>query len=313
MQRSREDMCCDIPNSARCFEFIVRLDSNDIGLAINDVGSGSSGGTIYADSLNGFTCTGSLATTWPFIQANGPNSSFPLCLPPGDARDFVVLTCKAGNNVTGASVDALTGLNAPTQATVEPCNVSLQVFNADTVTWSSEDDPNLDNLVSCTPDSTFCTFFYNQAIFGDVTVCEGDTFSYVVGGFPTNNLCLNQDTMLYDTTYIIVYAVFSVEIDSMCNGSADSLILNAVVTSPATGCPYKYNCPMGIQPPPLQFHFPNTEYYVTVTRSDLPANAQSCVVAIDSVSAQGSFELSAIITQPVFVCKGAIPPPTLRW
>ena len=25
MQRAREDMCCDIPNSSRCFEFLVRL------------------------------------------------------------------------------------------------------------------------------------------------------------------------------------------------------------------------------------------------------------------------------------------------
>jgi hypothetical protein len=285
MQRSREDMCCDVPSSARCFEFIVRLDSNDIGLAINDVGSGSTGGTIYADSLNGFTCTGNLLTTWPFIQANGPNSSFPLCLPPVEARDFVVLTCKAGNNVTGASVDALSGLNAPTQFTIEPCNVTLEVFNADTVTWSSEDDPNLDNLISCTPDSTFCMFFYNQDLFGEVTACEGDTFSYVVGGFANANLCLNQDTMLFDTTYIIVYPTFSVEIDTMCNPTGDSLIMNGIITSPAIGCVYNFAWSTGDSTQMVTVPFSNTEYFVTVTRGDLPEATQYCVDAVDSVTA----------------------------
>jgi hypothetical protein len=217
MQRSREKVCCDIPSSNRCFEFIVRLNDQDIGLAIDDVGSGSSGGSIYADSLNGFTCTGNNATTWPFQQSNGQSGDIPLCLPPVLARDFVVLTCKAGNNVTGASIDALSNIFAPPEATIEPCNVSLEVFNVDSVQWSSPDDPGLDNLISCTGDSLVCMFFYNQPMFGDVTVCEGDTFTYIVGGVPAGNVCINLDTILYDTTYVVVYPVFTVDIDTSCN------------------------------------------------------------------------------------------------
>jgi hypothetical protein len=152
-------MCCDLPNSARCFEFIVRLNDQDIGLAIDDIGSGSTGGAIYADSLNGFACTGDNATTWPFQQSNGQSGDIPLCLPPVAARDFVVLTCKAGNNVTGASIDAISNIFSPPEATIEPCNVSLQVFNVDSVQWSSPDDPGLDNLISCTGDSLVCMFF----------------------------------------------------------------------------------------------------------------------------------------------------------
>jgi hypothetical protein len=310
MQRAREDMCCDIPNSSRCFEFLVRLNDQDIGLAIDDVGSGSTGGSIYADSLNGFVCTGSLATTWPFIQVNGQNGDMPLCLPPVAARDFVVLSCKPGNNVTGASIDAISNIFAPPEATIEPCNVSLEVFNADTAFWTSPDDPNLDNLISCGTDSLVCSFFYNSAVFGDVTACAGDTFTYIIGGSPDDNQCLAFDTILYDTTYVVVYPVFTVQIDSMCNGSADSLILNAVVTSPAIGCQYKYNWSNGDSTSTITVPFSSTEYYVTVTRSDLPINTQSCVMAIDSVSAQGSFEVICDnITNQFFACIGSIPPP----
>ena len=234
----------------------------------------------------------------------------PLCLPPVAARDFVVLSCKPGNNITGASIDAISNIFAPPEATIEPCNVSLEVFNADTAFWSSPDDPNLDNLISCSGDSVVCSFFYNSAIFGDVTVCEGDTFTYIVGGTPGDNQCLSLDTILYDTTYVVVYPVFTVQIDSMCNGSADSLILNAVVSSPATGCQYAYNWSNGDSTSTITVPFSNTEYYVTVTRSDLPMNTQACVQAIDSVSAQGSFMVICDnITNQFFACIGAIPPP----
>ncbi len=57
MIREREASCCFTTHlNERCFEFIITLDEDDIGIIIDDVGSGSTGGQIYADSLNGFVC-----------------------------------------------------------------------------------------------------------------------------------------------------------------------------------------------------------------------------------------------------------------
>ena len=86
MERSRENFCCDLqPANQSCFQFIIKLDDDDIGLVIDDVGSGSTGGEIYADSLNAFMCTDTVMTTWPFQQAGGQSQETPLCLA-GDSK-----------------------------------------------------------------------------------------------------------------------------------------------------------------------------------------------------------------------------------
>lgn len=309
MQRSRENFCCDLqPANQSCFEFIVRLGDQDVGLTIDDVGSGSPGGEIYADTLNMFNCTGVSATTWPYTQSGGQSQDLPLCLVGGEGQEFVVLSCKSGGNQTGVSIDALSNIFSPPVVTIEPCNDSILVFNADTVFWSSPDDPNLDNLVSCTGDSTICSFLYNQMVFGDITSCEGDTFFYYVGAFPQENLCFTPDTILYDTTYVVVYPVFSVEIDSMCNATGDSLLLSAVVSSPAVGCAYDYLWSTGDTTQSITVPFDMLEYSVTVTRADIPLEEQQCVVTSDSIIANGSAMIDcSSITDTLYSCISQLP------
>src|SRR5688500_12490182 len=278
MERTRENFCCDLqPANQSCFEFIVNLGDQDVGLSIDDVGSGSPGGELYADTLNMFACTGTSSTTWPFTQSGGQSQDIPLCLSEGENQEFIVLSCKSGGNVTGASVDAISNIFSPPVVTVEPCNASLQVFNADTVMWSSPDDPGLNNLLSCNGDSTFCTFLYDTLFFGEVTECEGDTFFYFVGAFPPANVCFASDSILYDTTFVIVYPVFSVDIDSACNATNDSLILTANVTSLAIGCEYSFLWSTGDSTQTIVVPISSTEYFVTVTRPDIPLEAQACI------------------------------------
>lgn len=309
MQRSRESVCCDLaPANQRCFEFIVRLADQDIGLAIDDIGSGATAGQFYADTLNDFDCSGPPDETWPFTVAGGQSSDLPLCLNGAPGAEFIVLSCKSGANVTGASIDAISNIFAPAEATIEPCNVSLEVFNIDSAFWTSEDDPNLDNFLSCNPDSLFCTFFYDVAIFGEVTACEGDTFVYVVGGMPADNECLVADTILYDTTYVVVYPTFTVSIDTACLG--DSLTMTAVINSPAVGCPYAFDWSNGASTQSITVPFSDTEYFVTVTRSDLAASSQECVLAVDSIIASGGATVSCEnIADTLYTCINELPDP----
>src|SRR5688572_28900123 len=106
--------------------------------------------------------------------------------------------------------------------------------------WTSPNDPGLNNLINCTNDSIFCSFQYNDLVFGNVTACEGDTFIYIVGSMPGENVCFQADTVLFDTTFVIVFPEFTVEIDSSCNAIGDSLILTADVLSAAVGCDYAF-------------------------------------------------------------------------
>jgi uncharacterized repeat protein (TIGR01451 family) len=311
MQRSREEMCCDLlPSNQRCFEFIVRLADQDVGLAIDDVGSGATAGEFYADTLNMFTCTGTSANTWPFTQSGGQSSDLPLCLTGGGGQEFVVLSCKSGNNVTGASVDAISNIIAPPEATIEPCNVTLEVFNIDSAIWSSPDDPNLANFQSCNGDSLFCTFFYDVMTFGEVTACEGDTFVYIVGGMPADNECIAADTILYDTTYVVVYPTFTVEIDTMCNSTSDSLVMTANVISAAMGCQYAFAWSNGDSTQTITVPFSDTEFFVTVTRADLPEGSQECVVAADSIVASGGLAINCDnIQDTLYTCVNELPDP----
>ncbi|MDQ3015618.1 MAG: T9SS type A sorting domain-containing protein [Bacteroidota bacterium] len=309
MQRSRESECCDLaPSNQRCFEFVVQLGDQDIGLSIDDIGSGATAGEFYADTLNMFACTGNTATTWPFTQSGGQSSDLPLCLTSGAGNRFVVLSCKSGNNVTGVSVDAISNINAPPASTIEPCNVFIEVFGADSVMWSSPDDPNLDNLQSCNGDSTICTFFYDIAIFGEVTSCAGDTFTYIVSAMPGDNECLAIDTILTDTTYVIVYPTFTVAIDTMCNG--DSLDLTAITTSAAVGCMYNFIWSTGETTQTITVDLDGSEYFVTVTWADLPIESQGCVHAVDSILAIGGFVLDCSnIGDTLYTCISQLPDP----
>jgi uncharacterized repeat protein (TIGR01451 family) len=308
MPRTRENFCCDLqPANQNCFEFIIRLDDQDIGLSLDDIGSGSTGGEIYADTLNMFACTGNSATTWPFTQSGGQSSDLPLCVG-FEGQEFIVLSCKSGGNVTGAAIDAISNIFSPPEATIEPCNVSLEVFNVDSVVWSSDDDPTLANLINCTPDSTVCMFFYDVNLFGDVTNCAGDTFTYYVGGMPVGNECFGGDTLLFDTTYVVVYPVFIVDIESECTG--DSLILTANIETLAMGCEYNFEWSNGDTTQTITVPFSQTEYFVTVTRADLPAIADMCVVAMDSIVAEGTLIVDcSLLRDTTYFCVTAPPGP----
>lgn len=309
MERTREADCCDLGGaSERCFEFIVRLDEDDIGILIDDVGSGSSGGYLYADSLAGFTCTGDVDMTWPFQQDNGQSSDIlPLCLVSG-VRDYIVLSCKAGGNTTSASIGAVKAPFAAPEVTIEPCDVVLEVFQADTVTWASDDDPNLDNFVMCSGDSTVCEFLYNEAVFGPVTQCAGDTFYYYAGAMPQANQCFDTDTTIFDTTFVVVYPVFTVEIDSHCTNG--QIMLSADVTDGGLECSYDFAWSNGAMTQSILVDADGTEYSVTVTRSDILDEVAECVVVSDTINADPVIQLDCSnIADMSFQCPDDIPAP----
>jgi uncharacterized repeat protein (TIGR01451 family) len=311
MQRNRESSCCGTqPEKAACFEFIVKLAPNDIGIVVDDVGNGSPGGSLYGDSIVGNNmCPGS----WPvtFTQPNGQvNDLLPLCLA-GKARDWVILSCKPGGNITSATIDAVSAPLAPPKTTIQPCDIKLEVFNADTAYWSSPDDPGLDNFDSCSADSTYCNFIYNP-IFGPVLNCEGDTFMYIVGAKP-QALCYAVDTILYDTTFVVVYPVFNVQIDTFCTEVPGSIQLTATVSSPAVGCNYTYLWSNGATTPSITVPADGTQYIVTVKRDVLDVLAAGCVVVSDTVLAFPKVTVDCSqVTDQNLECITDLPSPDLQ-
>ena len=280
MNRTRERTCCDVGGaSVRCMEMIITLDEGDLGLAIDDIGSGNTAGKLYADSLNGFTCTGNTDFTYPFQQGGGESNDAPLCFGDVSARDFIVLSCKSGGNPTFLTIGSLPEFYIPDVVTVGNCNVQVNIFNASSVNWSSPDDPGLDNLSSCQNDSLICSFHYNENVFGPITTCT-DTFTYVIGAHPIAESCLPLDTTLYDTVHIVVFSSFDVDINQACNAENDSVILTAVVSSAASGCPftYSYLWSTGATSSSIIVPASTTEYFVTVTRMGLPSSTCNSIV-----------------------------------
>ena len=195
MQRSRVPTCCQTGNQ-RCFEFIIKFDEDDDGILIDDVGSGSTGGVLYADSLNGFACGTSVANTWPFTQEVGNSNDAPLCLE-STSRDWIVLSCKSGNNVTGISIGSVGEPNLISQAVFSGCEIEVEILNADSAVWVSPEDVNLDNIVFFGPGNLTASFLYDVEVFGPVTSCEGDTFVYQIAGFPEGISCFEPGEVFF--------------------------------------------------------------------------------------------------------------------
>lgn len=307
MSRERKAACC-FTNNERCFEFIIKLDEDDNGILIDDVGNGSPGGKIYADSLNGFTCGPTTDITWPYFQDNGNSSDVePLCLF-ASAREWIVLTCKPGANITSASIGTVGETNVFPEFLFSECSVTMEVLNASSAVWSSPDDPNLDNLGNFLNNNLSTEFLYDTAVFGHITSCAGDTFHYYVGGVPLENSCFNTDTLIYDTTYVVVYPDFDVLIDTSCY-TVDSLILTANITSWAEGCLYDFNWSTGDTTQTITVPNIPGDYHVTVIRSDLEDNVIRCSVESDTVRVEiMSFEC---VGEPAlyFDCIAEPPPP----
>jgi hypothetical protein len=308
MRRSRVETCCDVPNPYRCMEMIVHLDENDLGLAVDDEGSGNTAGQLFADSLNGFTCTGITDETYPFQQEGGNSNDAPLCFIGIEAREFIVLSCKAGGNDTYLQVGTIKNIYVPPLVTQENCDIELVVFNVDTAFWSSPDDPNLDNLVSCNNDSLVCQFSYNMAEFGPITNCS-DTFTYIVGGHPSNTSCLPADTILYDTTYVVVFPTFSISIEQFCDDDLDSVVLVAHFSVNGSGCEYSMVWSTDDTADTIKVPLSNTEYFISVTRVGISEGALACAEAVDSVTALGAVTLDcSLITNSLSSCFSPLPP-----
>lgn len=306
MNRTREQTCCDVGGSAvRCMEMIITLGPNDIGLAIDDIGSGNTAGKLYADSINGFSCTGNTDLTYPYQQGGGQSNDTPLCFNDVSARDYVVLSCKAGGNPTFLTIATLPTFFA-TAVVASDCDIQINTYNASIAYWSSPDDPGLDNLISCGADSLYCSFSYNSMVFGPMTACT-DTFHYIIAANPEGNFCLPGDTLIYDTVTVIVRAPLSVNIDRECVGN-DSISLTAIVSSEVTGCNYELHWSNGATTPSIIVPISNVEYKVTVNWIGLPPGFLPCP-AVDSIIAVGeAFIDCGILPSPVLNCISDIPP-----
>ena len=280
MKRSRERTCCDVGgNSVSCIELIVTLADDDLGLIIDDVGSGSTGGEIFADTLHDFACTGDPTLTYPFHQEGGQSADEPLCLPPSLSRDYIILSCKPGSNATGLSIDVIENIEVPPVITQANCDAQINVLHVGDAIWFSPDDPNLDNLVTCTPDSTICTFHYNSDVFGEVVNCTGDTFVYIVGRSPMVGDCISSDTILYDTTSVIVYPELAVQINKACDVSGDSVILTALVTGAGIACGIDLLWSTGDTTSTIIVPVSNQVYSVTVSGLWMPEGLNACAIS----------------------------------
>jgi hypothetical protein len=309
MKRSRERTCCDVGGSSMsCIELIVKLDDNDLGLIIDDVGSGSTGGQIFADTLHDFECTGNSNLTYPFQQEGGQSADNPLCLPPSLSRDYIILSCKPGANETGLSIDVIEIIELEPAIVQANCDVQLNVLHVDEAFWFSPDDPNLDNLVTCTPDSTLCTFQYNSDVFGDVVNCMGDTFTYIVGRTPGIGTCISSDTILYDTAHIIVYPELAVQIQSECNVTGDSVVLTALIAGAGIACGVDLIWSTGDTTGSITVPLSNLSYSVTVNAPWWPAELNACAIT-DVVTAIGIINVNCNLADSTASCFAGLPPP----
>ncbi len=225
---------CVAGMNKRCHEYRFKLPSDAAGLIIEDTGPGSAGGELYDAALNplGTLCSRLLAS-----NTSGDNSRRVCTL---GATDYIVLSCKQGNNSTAAKITLIRKPTLDDSITIEPCNITLTAKNATDPKWTSFDDPSLNNIVSYSGvDSSSINFLYNEGVFGAVTNCAGDTFHYIVNTKPADTTCVG-DIIIKDTASVIVYPTFSVELSQICVPAKDSIIIYADTNSLASGCPYNY-------------------------------------------------------------------------
>ncbi|MDX1685255.1 MAG: hypothetical protein R3275_08455, partial [Saprospiraceae bacterium] len=304
IQRSRVESCCDAGNSAYCFEFRVTLADVHVGLIFEDIGSGASGGELLADYASGFSCTGNKAMTWPFIQESGASAPT-LCLSGGET--YFVASCKPGGNTTGVKISGIIGPRTPDLATPETCDFEIDVQNAEQVSWRSDEDPNLFNLSCHSIDSLDCTFSYDSVTFGQVFNCAGDTFYYIATVMPEDIECVG-DTMFSDTSMVVVYPVFTLSIDTICHDHPDSVSLKANINGPANACPYDYIWSNGDTTQMITVLADNTDYTVTVNRSDIDLN-EDCIPNSISATAVKSSIVECTLGDSLLDCEKNIPDP----
>ncbi|MCB0600065.1 MAG: T9SS type A sorting domain-containing protein [Saprospiraceae bacterium] len=283
----------------RCFEFKIEVGMENIGVQVKDVGPGATAGELYwAFNFDENTCD-SLRESNP----GGMNNSV-VCT--YDNPVVYMLSCKQGQNATSISLMDIPSVNAHNLILEQPCDSLLVVSGADMVSWSSPDDPNLDNLWNCSVDSLTCSFLYNAGVFGNVMSCAGDTFMYIAAASPLDMVCLAPDTIIYDTAYVVVFPIYDVSISKNCI-DADSVQLNAVVNSVAIGCDYKYLWSNGDTTGSIRVLADRSDYSVTVVRSQFTDVVDPCFMATASDSAY--FEMQVVCDlMPVSVqCMGDIP------
>lgn len=302
IQRTRVESCCDAGNSAHCFEIKITLADIHVGVVFEDIGSGASGGELLANYASGFMCEGSKASTWPFIQENGASAPT-LCLSGGET--YFIASCKPGGNSTGVTITGITGPRAPDLQTPETCENNLSVENAEQVSWSSVQDPGLVNLTCTTPDSLDCIFLYDTTAFGEVFNCDGDTFYYIASVMPEDIACVG-DTMFSDTSMVIVYPVFTLDMDTICHDHPDSVSLRVMINGPASGCDYSYVWSNGDMTDMITVLADGSEYTATINRSDIDLD-EACVPNAISGFAHDSKELTCSLNDTVVSCITEIP------
>ena len=286
-------------SNKRCFEFKIEVGMDNIGVQVEDVGPGATAGELYwAFNFDENTCD-SLRESNP----GGMNNSV-VCTYNNPV--VYMLSCKQGQNATSISLMDIPSVNAHNLILAEPCDSQLVVSGADRVSWSSPDDPNLDNLWNCSVDSLTCSFLYNAGIFGNVTACAGDTFRYIAAASPLDMVCLDPDTIIYDTAYVVVLPVYDVSISKNCINS-DTVQLNAIVNSLAVGCDYSYLWSNGDTTGSIRVLADQSVYSVTVVRSQFKHVIDPCVLATASDSAYFEMQVTCDLMPVSVDCLGDVP------
>jgi hypothetical protein len=88
--------------------------------------------------------------------------------------------------------------------------------------------------------------------------------------------------------------------------------MTAVITSPAVGCDYNFAWSTGDSTQTIIVPFADIEYKVTVTRGDLPMSSQTCILAVDSVTAISTMAIDCSnLADTLYHCVATPPPPDL--
>jgi hypothetical protein len=243
--RSRVEACsanntpasnCVNGNNKRCFEFVITLGPDAVGLSAQYEGANAQ--EFYISGK-----TGTKQTICNMLLASNPSgaNTSSICVP-GDSS-YIVLLCKAGNDESSVTVKQFVKPTINDSITIEDCNLSITANNALDPKWSSYDDNAggvFHNVTGFSGiDSAILNFKYNDTFYGPITDCAGRNFHYVISARPNDTVCTGN-VFLTDTAEITVYPTFIVNIIQTCNLEASTITLFADTASPATGCLFNF-------------------------------------------------------------------------
>lgn len=304
--RTRANGCCDV--SGRCLEFEIEIGNGIAALEFELLGAPGGDIAFYNNTLNDYDCDFNDCGA-PCVTIESQSMQEPLCIT--DEGTYIIFACKSGNNPQGVSISGVAPVSPPTISVSQSCVIdSVIVEGASNISWSSQEDQNLSNLMCMGMAVTDCdvpSFEYNVGEFGVINTCEPIEFYYRIEVTPELSDC---NEVLVDSVYFKVYPNYTPSLEIQCSATAGMVDLNALIDDNSLDCDYySYSWSNGSSSSSITVPTDGAEYCVIVGIND-PDYDEMC---LDTMCINVPTEIYSVdcstLTDTIVLCDSDIPPP----